>query len=401
MPEFPGSCTTNTRRAWAEVDLAAIEHNRSILAKAVGPDTRVMAVVKADAYGHGIGPVCRALARSEPQGWFGVATIAEAWAVREAAPEARIVILTATLPEDAGEIVSCRATPVLSDASGVSSLARAAAKAGVRLPVHIEVDTGMGRSGVLPNRLDGIVEEALDNESLTLEGLMTHFPNADGCPQQAEAQAEALRMHAERLTARFGVRVMLHAANSAAAISLPGTWFDMVRPGMALYGMLPALSMASQTHAMPSGKEPGRSADVSMSDFRPALSLYATASLVRGLPKGHAVSYGGTHVLQHDARIATVSIGYGDGYPRALSNRGATIIRGRLAPIVGRVCMDQLMVDVSNVPDAAADDVVTLIGRDGDECIRAEELARLIGATEHEITTCLTSRVPRLYAGIC
>lgn len=401
MSECLGTCTTNTRRAWAEVDLAAIEHNRSVFAKAVGHDTRVMAVVKADAYGHGIGPVCRALARSEPQGWFGVATIAEAWAVREAAPDARIVILTATLPEDAGEIVSCRATPVLSDASGMPTLARAAAKAGIRLPVHIEVDTGMGRSGALPRRLDSLVEEVLRIESLTLEGLMTHFPNADGCPQQAEAQAEALRMHAERLNARFGVRVMLHAANSAAAIGLPRTWFDMVRPGMALYGMLPALSTASHAIALPTPEGRRRPGNVSLGDLRPALSLYAKVALVRDLPKGHAVSYGGTYVLERDARIATVSIGYGDGYPRALSNRGATIIRGRLAPIVGRVCMDQLMIDVSNLPDAAAGDVATLIGRDGDACIRAEELARLIGATEHEITTCLTSRVPRLYAGIC
>jgi len=374
----------NKGRAWAEVDLQSIGHNRAELARTVGPGVRIMGVVKADAYGHGIKPIARKLASLDSDRWFGVATVSEAWEVRQAVPDARIVVLAPTLPSEAEDVVACRATPVLSGADGALALANVAAKSGVPLPVHVEVDTGMGRSGVLPDELDGLIERTLGFESLRIEALMTHFPDAEGRPDQAVSQTDMLRRCAERLKTRFGLSVMLHAANSAAAIAVPESRLDMVRPGMAMYGLAPALA----DH-------------IAVPDLQPALSLYARVALVRDLPQGHAVSYAGTYVLPRRARIATVSIGYGDGYPRALGNRGSVIVRGRRVPIVGRVCMDQLMVDVSDVAGVAAGDIATLIGRDGGAAIRAEELARLIGTTEHAITTCLTSRIPRNYIGVC
>ena len=264
-------------RAWADIDLTAIAHNRNVLGALVGPDVRVMAVVKADAYGHGIEAVSGTIGRSHPDGWFGVATVPEACAVRRAAPAARIVVLAPTLPEEADEVAACRATPVLSDPSGVTALARAAEAEDIPLRVHIEVDTGMGRSGVAPDGLASLVREIGKHRPLTIEALMTHFPDAEGRPEQAEHQILILRRQCEHLRTRYGLRVMLHAANSAATIGLPESRLDMVRPGMALYGLKPALP-----------------AHVPRPDLRSALHLYTRVALVREMPKGHPVSYGGT-----------------------------------------------------------------------------------------------------------
>lgn len=342
-----------------------------------------MAVVKADAYGHGATPVVEALAAADPRAWFGVATPDEAATVRGSAPQARVCLLAPCLPEDAESVVECGATPVLSDRACVVACAEAARRRPTRLPVHVEVDTGMGRGGVTPDDLPALVRQIRDEPALELEGLMTHFPEAESNAALTLAQVSTLEASYRAIVGRDEA-LLLHAANSAALILHPASRLDMARPGMALYGLLPLLPIGADAP-----------------DLEPALSLYARVLLVRNLAAGHTVSYGRTHALTRQSRIAVLGIGYADGYPRALSNCGAALIRGCRAPVVGRVCMDVTMVDVTDIPEAQAGDVALLIGRSGEHEIRADDLARSIGATEHEITTCLGRRIPRVVSSVC
>lgn len=372
-------------RAWAEVDTGAIVGNaRSIRAWLRRPETRIMAVVKADAYGHGATQVARAVHASMADAWFGVATVAEAAEVRAALPDARICVLEPWIESESEDLVDCRATPVVSDPASVAALQTAASRRSIRLPVHIELDTGMGRCGVRPCELAALTDAVLQSPALRLEGLLTHFPDAEGDPRQVYEQIAMLRRAANAVRKRSGGPLLLHAANSAGLILHPEAALDMVRPGMALYGLLPVVPSGAPVPAV-----------------EPALVLKARILLVRDLPRGHRISYGGTSTLARPSRVAAIGIGYGDGYPRALSNRAHAIVRGFPAPILGRVCMDVTMLDVTDVPGASVGDVATLIGAEGGRSIRADELARSIGAAEHEITTCLTRRIPRVYIGMC
>jgi len=368
-------------RAWVEVDLNAITANLKTVESIVGPDRHVMAVVKADAYGHGAGPVCDALAQACSSVEFGVATADEALELRPFIPHSRIHVLSPILPCMADTLIASDAVAVLSDARSATALADAAERMGKTVSVHIEVDTGMGRNGALPEEAVHLAEHVGNScSTLRLDGFMTHFANAEGDPELSAEQLRRFLLAMDEIRQR-GVSVgTQHASNTAGFIRYPEAWLDMIRPGLAIYGLLPQL--------------PRR---VDVPSLVPALSLRTRVLLVRNLPSGTGISYGSSYRLARDSRVAVLAIGYADGLPRQLSNAADVLIRGRRAPIIGTICMDVCMADVTDIPDARPGDIVTLIGTDGAERICAEDLAYAVGTTEHEITTRLGPRLPRHY----
>lgn len=367
-------------RAWAEIDPEALTHNLGLLRRRFGP-SRVMAVVKADAYGHGvslIAPLCAELGLRD----FGVATPAEGAALRSLLPaDAVIYLLGPTFPNEAPTIVYHRLTPLLSSREMAEALSAAAQSLGIVAEVHLDIDTGIGRAGVLPADAHAVLAWIDSLPALSLTGVSTHFACADEDPEDARTQHALFTDFLQTLGPRAD-GLLVHAFNSPAALHLPSTArHGLIRPGLLLYGIEP---------------EPGLFASTS-SEYRPVLSLKTRVTLCRAQPGGATISYGRTYVVPPGGGIyATLGIGYGDGYPRRLSPGGHVLLRGHKAPICGRVCMDQTVVEVSRIPGVQAGDTATLIGTDGEEVISAGELAARIGTTPHEVTTCLTGRVDRL-----
>ena len=367
-------------RAWAEIDPEALTHNLGLLHRRFGP-ARVMAVVKADAYGHGvslIAPLCAEFGLRD----FGVATPAEGAALRSLLPaDAAIYLLGPTFPDEAPAIVYHRLTPLLSSREMAQALSAAALKLGVVAEVHLDIDTGIGRAGVLPADAHAVLAWIDSLPALSLTGVSTHFANADEDPEDARAQHGLFTDFLKTLGSRAD-GLLVHASNSPAALNLPSTaCHGLIRPGLLLCGIEP---------------EPGLFASTG-SEYRPVLSLKARVTLCRAQSGGATISYGRTYTVPPGGGIyATLGIGYGDGYPRRLSPGGHVLLRGQKAPICGRVCMDQTVVDVSRIPGVQAGDTATLIGTDGEEVISAGDLAAQIGTTPHEVTTCLTGRVGRL-----
>ncbi|MBU6302087.1 MAG: alanine racemase [Verrucomicrobia bacterium] len=357
-------------RTWAEIDLAALRRNLGVVRRAIGPGREIMAVVKADAYGHGLANVAGALSGLVSS--FGVANPGEARVVAGQAP-GDIFLLGPVLPQERDSLASPRLVVA------ISTLAEAEALNALGFPVraHLCVDTGMGRMGCLPEeaRALGLAVSAMPN--LRLEGVCTHFPSADEDAGFTRHQIAGLRGVLEGLPPAAGA---VHLSNSAGILEYmeDQPFASLVRPGLMLYGLCPT------------GAHQG--------ELEPVLSLRSRLTLVRLLPAGHGVSYGGTHVTNRPTLVATVGIGYADGYPRQVSNRGAQVLlQGRRCPVLGRVTMDQIMVDVSDLPvRPEPGDVVTLIGREGGERILASEVADWAGTISWEILTGLTSRVARV-----
>ncbi|HZT43126.1 MAG TPA: alanine racemase [Chthonomonadaceae bacterium] len=385
---------TTQRRAWARVDLDAVRANVAALRAFLGPAVRLMAVVKADAYGHGLVPVARA-ALEAGAAWLGAATVAEGVALREAGLAAPIALLCAPLPDEAEAALTWQLTVMAGDSDTLQALSRAIARLRA-LPetpaVHLEVDTGMGRSGILPDQaLD--LWRATSAAGLRVTGLTTHFADADGADLEFTAAQQSafdrVRTALEQAGARFEI---IHLPNSAATLRFGAAGGNLVRPGLLLYGILPPI---------PNLTAPAASAanSPSLPALQPVLTLAARVATVRTLPAGHPISYGVTHRLARPSRVATVLIGYGDGYPRRLSNRGAMLLRGKRAPILGRVCMDQTVIDVTDIPGVEPGEEAVCIGSQGDDRISIEEIAAVIDTTEHEISTCLTPRVARIFSG--
>ena len=366
-------------RAWAEIDASALAHNLGLLRRRFAP-ARIMAVVKADAYGHGvslIAPLCAELGQRD----FGVATPSEGAVLRPMLPpDATIYLLGPTFPAEAPAIAFHRLTPLLSSLEMGEALSAAAKNLGVMAEAHLDIDTGIGRAGVEPSEAM-VTLAALDIlPSLTLTGLATHFANADEDPEDARIQQELFSAFLTRLGRRADT-LLIHAANSPAALNLaPDPRQGLIRPGLLLYGIEPEPGLFAQTAA----------------DFLPVLSLKTRVTLCRALPGGATISYGRTYTVPPGGGVyATLGIGYGDGYPRRLSPGGYVLLHDQKAPICGRVCMDQTVVDVSRIPGVRAGDIATVIGTDGVQSISAGSLAAQIGTTPHEITTCLTGRVVR------
>lgn len=364
---------------WAEIDLDAIEHNVKAFKRHVGAGVKLFAVVKANAYGHGAVPVARAALQAGAE-MLAVHRMIEGVELRRAGVKAPVLIMGSTPPDGAEAVVAHRLTPSLITIEFARALSARAAASGVVIPVHVKVDTGMSRYGLFPEETLPFLEALRDLPGLRLEGLFTHFATADWAdPAHTRRQLETF-IQVKQAAARAGFTVPLtHAANSAATMRLPEAHFDAVRPGIAMYGMEPSSEWPP------------------VFEIRPALALKSTVSRVRMLPAGAGVSYGRIHVTARPTRVALVPVGYGDGYHRVLSNQGAVLIRGRRAPIIGRVCMDQFVVDAGLIPDVQPDDEVVLVGRQGGEMIRAEDVAALAGTINYEVTTGLLPRVARVY----
>lgn len=362
---------------WVKIDLSAIEANiDAVAAKANVP---VMAVIKADAYGHGAVPIARLLEKK--CAFFGVSSMLEAMELRSAGIRLPILILGAT-PDDAYPLaVREDIRPAIFTWESACALSRAAAAQGKTARLHFAVDTGMSRIGLQ------VTEEAADLcariaalPGLVCEGLFSHFATADETDlSRARAQAARFADFDAMLKAR-GLEIPIRHLNNSAGVMNFSEHYDMVRSGIVTYGLYPSSEV-----------DPG---DLPL---QPALSWYSRVTHVKTLPAGREISYGGTFVTTRDTRVATVAVGYADGYRRSLSGRFYVLIRGRKAPILGRVCMDQLMVDVTDIPDAAAGDTVTLAGRDGKERITIEELAAAAGSFNYETVCGISRRVPRVY----
>ncbi|MHB9094041.1 MAG: alanine racemase [Eubacteriales bacterium] len=369
------------RPVWAEVDLSAIAHNMKELRRVTKPGAKVMAVVKANAYGHGAVSVSNTVLANGAD-YLGVAILGEGRQLREAGIMAPILILGFTPAEQAVDVVDLDLTQTVYDFAGAEALSRSAVKAQKRVRIHIKVDTGLGRLGFLTDistsqeilRMAGL-------PNLEIEGIFTHFSVAGSRDKEyTYGQYTKFREILSQLKG-LGLDIPIkHAANSAAAIDLPDVHLDMVRVGITIYGLYPSDEVFKEKV-----------------DLKPALSLKALAAQVKTVQTDTSISYGRTYITNRETRVATIPIGYADGYTRLLSNKAAAVIRGQRVPQIGTVCMDQIMLDVSSVPDVKVGDEVVLIGEQGGQKVTADELAGLIGTINYEIVCMLGDRIPRVY----
>ncbi len=370
--------------SWAEINLDAAAANVRALKQRIGRDVLLAAVVKADAYGHGAVQIAREALQNGAK-WIMVNRSVEGVELRKAHISAPILVLGHTMPDEADTMVRWGLRPTLTQPEQAQALSRAAEYYGKEVPVHLKIDTGMGRLGVFPTQAIDFARAVSQMPGLALEGLYSHPAVAD---EASESDIAYTRMQFERLIgAREALRQagyaisICHFCNSAAAIKYPEMRLDMVRCGTALHGFDPF----------------SRQKDAGTIELRPVLALKSHLVRVEVQAEGSAISYGRTYVTPKPTRIAVVPVGYGDGYRRVLSNRGFVLVRGQRAPIVGRVCMDQFMIDVAHIPEAALYDEVVLIGSQGSECILSEDVARLVDTHVNEITSALAPRIPRVY----
>ena len=364
---------------YATVNLAALAHNLSCIKRYLSPGCQVLAIVKANAYGHGAVETAHTLAR-QGIGRFAVASLDEGIALRQAGISASIVVLGALFEEQISDLIAHQLTPVVSDGRILPALAKAVHSHSSPYPIHLKVETGMGRLGFSPEELLSLLDDPLLRSPLQVEGMMTHLADADGKDTVfTEQQLGAFCAVLEQIRQRGVTLPLVHTANSAAIVRFPDAHFSLVRPGIMLYGY----------HTLP--------ATVPAPDLRPVLSLRTTIVQLRTIPRGGTVSYNQTFVAKRTTQIAVLPIGYADGYSRRLSHRGSVLIHGRRAPIVGLVCMDMIMVDVTDLPPVQVGETVTLIGQQGEESIWADEVAGLIGTIPYEVLCGIGSRVPRLY----
>ena len=369
-------------RLWAEIDVGALAHNVALLRRSFAP-ARVMAVVKANAYGHDVGLIAPACAAGGLRD-FGVATPAEGEHLRALVPQsAAVYLLGPAFPEEAPALALHRLTPLLSSSDAARALSEAALALGFIADVHLDVDTGIGRAGVAVAEVPAFLSLLDRLPGLRVTGISTHFASADEDPADARAQHALFAALLQDLGPR-AAGLLIHEVNSPAGLHLPPAAHQgLVRPGLLLYGIEPV---------------PG---DFGRMLLRPVLSLKTRVTLCRALPGGATISYGRTYVVPPGGGVyATLGVGYGDGYPRRFSNAGHVLLRGFRAPICGRVCMDQTVVDVSHIPGVRAGDTATLLGTDGGATITAGDLAAALHTTPHEITTALTARCPRLLVGV-
>ncbi len=372
----------NYPRVHADIDLDAIRYNMEQMHHLTDPHTKLMAVIKTDGYGHGAIPIAQELEPLDYVYGYAVAAEEEGLALREAGIEKPILILGYAFPEQYEALLQARITPAIFTLEDATVLSETAGRLGLTAHIHIKLDTGMGRVGFL------ISEESADTIAqiaalphIVIEGIFTHFARADETDKTSAEQQLAAFLHMDELLAARGVHIPIrHCSNSAGILDLPHANLDIARAGITLYGLHPS----DEVH-------------LERMDMHPVLSLKSRVVYVKTLPAGYGVSYGATYVTPSERRIATIPVGYGDGYARSLSNKGEVLIRGRRAPIVGRVCMDQFMVDVTDIADVRVGDCVTLIGTDGNEQITLEELGERSGRFNYEFACDLGKRIPRIF----
>jgi alanine racemase len=369
------------RPTWVEIDLSAIANNTRQIKAIVGPDVRILASLKADAYGHGAVKVARTVLHNGAS-MIGVATVSEATPLRNAGVNAPILVFGYVPPWQMREAVHLDLTVTLYSLEAAQALSRAARALNRRATAHIKVDTGMGRLGVRAEQIEEVItllRAARALPYIEIEGIFTHFAMADSADQTHVLLQLARFERLLRALDEEGLRPpLVHAANSAALLSLPEARFAMVRPGIALYGLDPSAEVP-----LPPG-------------FRPALSFKTQVAHVKTVPAGECISYGCQYITERPTRVATLPVGYADGFRRAPYNWGTVLLHGQEAPILGRVCMDQCMIDVTHLPQTRTGDEVVLIGHQGPATLSAERVAERLGTSNYEVVSAILARVPRV-----
>ena len=368
-------------RIYARIDLDALKHNVEGIKKCKSKDAMLMGVVKAGAYGHGADVLAHEL---EDMGfdWFAVATADEGIELRNSGIQKPILVLGYCDACQYPELIEWNITPTIYTYDMAEALERAAAAVHKKVDIHVKIDTGMGRIGFL------VEDETIETirsiqamEHLNIQGIFTHFACADTFDKShVEQQIEKFHWIIEKLNYVGISPEICHCSNSASIMELATEHMNMVRSGIILYGLYPSDEVSTE-----------------VLDLKPVMSLYSHVVHVKEVEPGATVGYGATYVAERKTRIATIPVGYADGYPRSLSNKAYVLIRGKRAPIVGRICMDQFMVDVTDIDDVTTGDVVTLIGRDGDDFLSVEEISELAGSFNYEFICDVSWRVPRVY----
>ena len=368
-------------RVFAKIDLGAVRNNFLAMKEKLRDGTKIIAVVKADGYGHGAVPIAR---MAEPWDFiwgFAAATVEEAVELRLAGIKKPILILGCVFEEDYEKLTAYGIRPTVFQLSAARELSKTAVRTGTSLPVHLAVDTGMSRIGFADTE-ESVkeIEEMAKLPGLVLEGIFTHFARADE-KDKSDAVSQLNRyLRFISLLQEAGISIPLrHCFNSAGILEMPEANMDAVRAGISMYGIYPSDEM-----------------DRNRIRLEPAMELKSHIVYIKEVPAGVPVSYGGTFVTDRPTRIATIPVGYADGYPRSLSSRGCVLIRGKRAPILGRICMDQFMADVTDIPAEELDEV-TLMGRDGEEFLSVDELGALSGRFPYEFVCDVSKRVPRIY----
>jgi alanine racemase len=377
----------------AEIDLGSIAQNVAGLRKITNPDAKVMAVVKADAYGHGAEKVAETALKNGAE-VLGVARINEAIALREAGFTAPIQIFGYTPPSLAEILIQYELTQTVFSYKSALALSEIGISRGKKIKIHIKVDTGMGRLGLVTDcgaiscSDINFTESSLNQvesiarlQGVVSEGIMTHFASADSTDKSyARKQFSIFMDFNDRLKKKgieFSVR---HAANSAAVMEMPETHLDLVRPGISIYGLYPSDEV-----------------DRNIIQLKPAMALKTNVAYVKKIPEGFSVSYARTYHTRKTTTVATVALGYADGFNRLLSSCGSMLVHGKRAPVIGRVCMDLTMLDVSHIPGVDVGDEVVVFGEQEDEFIRVDEIAKILNTINYEIVSTITARVPRVY----
>jgi alanine racemase len=364
------------RPTWAEVDLSALQWNFRQVRRLIGPAVKCMAVVKANAYGHGAVACSRALVRAGAD-VLGVATVEEGAELRAAGIKVPVVVLGITQPGEAQAILDQRLQITVTSWAQIGALLKLARVRNIRVSLHVKVDTGMGRIGVSAELAGELIHKIQKCPEARLTGVFTHFAHAGGDTQWVKLQMSRLRS----VTQQLDSGVLVHAANSAAVIQSPETHAHMVRPGLMLYGLYPGPQLKNRVQ------------------LKPILSWKTKIVELKKSAPGTGLSYGHTFVTRRTSRIATLPVGYADGFSRALSNRGRVLIRGQQCPVVGRVCMDMCLVDVTRVQRARVGDEAVLIGKQGQAELPAEDMAKQLHTITYEVACTIGARVPRFQAG--
>lgn len=369
-------------RVKAVVSLDAVAHNFREIQKNIGEGTKIIAVVKADAYGHGAVQIARLVEEYDYIWGFAAATEEEAIELRTAGITKPILVLGIVFEEYYPELIRYDIRPAVCEAHSARKLSEEALRQGKTVHIHLALDTGMSRIGFadIPESVETIKEiQALPN--LEIEGIFTHFARADEYDRSPAMVQLERYLNFLKLLEDAGIKIPLsHCSNSAGIIRMPEANLSIVRAGIIIYGIYPSDEVERENLKLET-----------------AMEIKSHISYLKDVTPGTAISYGGTFVAEKTMKVATIPVGYADGYPRQLSNKGWVLIHGKKAPILGRVCMDQFMVDVTDIPEAKSGDEVTLIGRDGNEVITAEEFGDLSGRFSYEFVCCISKRVPRVY----
>lgn len=368
---------TFSRPTWAEIKLDAITENIKKIRSNLNRRVKILAVIKADAYGHGMIEVTEKILPLID--YLGVATVDEGVLLREKGIKRPILVMGSVLSQEAEKIVSFNLTPTVFTNELAYKLNEEAGKQKKEINIHIKVDTGMGRIGVWFEEGFDFINQINKLENLKMEGIYTHFPSAEGDNKFTLKQVDRFNFVLKKLKSKNIDILFKHACNSSATVKFKQAHFNLIRPGLMMYGVYPSLDLKSKIN------------------LNPALSLKSKITYIKEVPSGRSISYGRTFFTKRKSLIGTIPIGYADGYPHVLSNKAKLLVREKIVPVVGRICMDQLMVDLTDLKEVEEGDEVVLIGNQGEKQIKVEELAKQANTIPYEILCLVSTRVPRVF----